>query len=127
MGKQKEGSLQERIQKLIERRGGYCKKNWGNMTSEPGVADITACYKGLYLAIEVKEGNNTPSPQQGIHARNVWKAGGVCIVVWDVKTVETVLIHIDSLLLYDYSIDYINFNLKTIFLPINKIDDGTRW
>ena len=126
MGKQKEGSLQERIQKLIERRGGYCKKNWGNMTSEPGVADITACYKGLYLAIEVKEGNNTPSPQQGIHARNVWKAGGVCIVVWDVKTVETVLGFIDRW--YTYLEDYgtVAKGVETQ-IKLLGIDDGTRW
>ena len=54
MSVKSETNLQERIQKLIKARGGYVNKNWGSMISEPGIADLTVCYKGLYLALEVK-------------------------------------------------------------------------
>ena len=74
MGVKPETPLQQRIKRLIKSRGGYAQKNHGDMISEPGEADITAGYKGLYLAIEVKDGDNKPSVQQGIHCRQVLKS-----------------------------------------------------
>lgn len=115
MGKQKEGSLQERIQKLITQRGGYCFKNHGDMTTEPGRPDIVCCYKGLFVAIEVKVDNNKPSPAQGIHCRKIWQAGGIAVIVWSVKEVERLLYLID------------NHILSPLNMQINRLDDGTRW
>lgn len=126
MSKQKETLLQSRIQKVIEFFGGYCKKNWGNMTSEPGVADITLCYEGLYICIEVKVDNNTPSKQQGIHARNVWKAGGICIVAWDTEVVRKLFNYIDNKLDSNTELMYLHKDIKE-FLKANNIDDGTKW
>lgn len=96
MGKKEETTLQENIQKVIERRGGYVNKNWGSMISAPGIADLTVCYKGLYLAIEVKVGDNKPSKAQGIHARMVWKANGITAVVWSTEEVIKILDIIDK-------------------------------
>lgn len=95
MAKQKEGSLQERVQKLIVRRGGYIHKNWGNMTTAPGIADLTVCYKGIYIVFECKVDNNEPSRQQGIHCRLVRKANGLTAIVWHTNDVEEVLNTID--------------------------------
>lgn len=125
MGVKEETSLQERIQKLIEARGGYVNKNWGSMISKPGIADLTACYKGLYLALEVKVGDNKPTPAQGIHARKVDKALGITAAVWSTEEVEKILDIIDKNikdwphlhLLADISQD----------LCEAKIDDGTRY
>lgn len=125
MGTKKETLLQQRIQKLIESRGGYITKNWGSMVSEPGVADLTACYKGLYLAIEVKVDKNKPSPAQGVHARLVHRANGITAVVWSIEEVETIL-------------DTIDFCLKgwpilgmlsdiSCQLDAGNIDNGTRY
>lgn len=122
MGVMKETRLQQRIQKLIKRRGGYVNKNHGSMISEPGIADLTVCYRGIYLALEVKEGDNTPSAEQGIHARNVWKAGGICAVTWTIEEAETVLNILD---------DYADGNIRKGFIKLEfenaNIDDGTRW
>ena len=71
MGKQKEGSLQERIQILLKKRGAYCFKNHGDMTTEPGRPDIICCYKGMFVAIEAKVDDNKPSKAQGIHCRKI--------------------------------------------------------
>ena len=121
MGKQKEGQLQERIQKLIESKGGYAHKNWGNMTSEPGVADITACYKGMYLALEVKVDDNKPSKQQGIHCRMVQKAGGITAILWHIEELETILKYLD---IYE---GVISPKVIQHYLTEAGIDDGTRW
>lgn len=95
MGVQPETYLQQRIQRIIEKRGGYCHKNHGSMISEPGIADITCCYKGIYIALECKIGDNKPSPQQGVHSRKVWKAGGMSFIVWSTEQVEQILDTID--------------------------------
>lgn len=124
MGTKSETSLQERIQKLIRARGGYVNKNWGNMTSEPGIADLTVCYKGLYLALEVKVDDNIPTPAQGIHARQVWKSNGLIAAVWSVEEVKTILDIIDN---------FYGSELQGCFLNIrhtmNKcmIDNGQRY
>ena len=122
MAKQKEGSLQERIQRLIERRGGYVHKNWGSMISEPGVADLTVCYKGVYLALETKVDNNTPSRAQGIHCRKVQKSGGITAIVWSIEEVKTILQCID-----DWYNEWVKFHKLQKYINDCGIDDGTRW
>ena len=126
MGKQKEGSLQERIQKIITQRGGYCFKNHGDMTTEPGRPDIVCCYNGLFIAIEVKVDNNKPSAQQGIHCRNIWKAGGIAIITWDVSSVADLLGHIDYCLEQHYPLEDIIHECDC-FMKKYYIDDGTKW
>lgn len=117
-----ETRLQQSIQNLIESRGGYVKKNHGNMITKKGIADLTACYKGFYLAIETKEDGNIPTQAQGIHCRRVKKAGGVSIIARSKEDVKILLDAID---------EYYDKSLVTIFMDdlINYkyIDDGTRY
>lgn len=127
MSVKEETALQERIQRLIEARGGYVNKNWGNMTSAPGIADLTVCYKGLYIALEVKVGENKPTQAQGIHARCVQRAGGITAVVWSIKEVEKILDIIDYVVHLEFErldcyIGHIQFNARDY-----NIDDGTRY
>ena len=123
MGKQKEGSLQERIQKLITKRGGYCFKNHGDMTTEPGRPDIICCYKGLFVAIEAKVDNNKPSSAQGIHCRKIWQAGGIAVIVWSIEEVEALLLALDEIAAGHIREGYIQ---KEITYGAG-LDDGTRW
>ena len=126
MGKQKEGSLQERIQKLIVKRGGYCFKNHGDMTTEPGRPDIVCCYKGLFVAIEAKVDNNKPSAQQGIHCRNIWKAGGIACIVWSIEEVDKLLLNIEYVVQHRYSMQNSILFIHDAMREDN-LDDGTRW
>lgn len=126
MGVKAETSLQKRIQNLIIKRGGYVNKNWGNMTSKPGIGDLTCGYKGFYIAIEVKEDNNTPSLAQGIHCRKVWHAGNIAMIAWSVEEVTTLLEILDSCIKRNLSIkDSIEFTRSA--MKTYLIDDGTRW
>lgn len=117
MSRQKEGSLQGRIQKLIKSRGGYCFKNHGDMSTEPGRPDIVCCYQGLFIAIEAKIDENKPSAAQGIHCRSIWQAGGIAVIVWSIAEVEKLLWIIDQ--------HPARIVLKTFIQ--NELDDGTRW
>lgn len=122
MSKQKEGSLQERIQKIITKRGGYCFKNHGDMTTEPGRPDIICCYKGLFVAIEAKVDDNKPSAQQGIHCRNIWKAGGIACIVWSTEEMEKLLTILDEIAYGNIDKCWAQNELQWA-----KLDDGTRW
>lgn len=125
MGVKPETYLQRRIQKLIQGRSGYTHKNLGSMVSAPGVSDITVCYKGLYITLECKVDQNKPSPAQGVHARNVQKAGGLTAVVWTIKEVELILDIIDELVA-QYKVDTIIDCIKGL-MKVAQIDDCTRY
>jgi len=124
--KQHESNLQTRVQRLIESRGGYAQKNHGSMISEPGIADIFCCYKGLFIAIELKEKGNKPSKQQGIHCRLVRKAFGVSLVSWSVESVALLLDFIDKCILEYCSIQEMFERIES-FYKEKGLDNGEKW
>lgn len=126
MAKQKEGSLQERIQRFIEKQGGYCFKNHGDMTTEPGRPDIVCCYKGLFIGIEVKVDDNEPTRHQGIHCRKIWNAGGIAFITWDLNTVKMVLSFADRWINANCLLSEIQKGAETQMIFAN-IDDGRDW
>ena len=46
-----------------------------------GVPDIVVCYKGLFVGIECKAGNNKPTPLQEKHLDEIRAAGGTALVI----------------------------------------------
>ena len=61
--------------------------------SEGGVADLIICYKGRYIAAELKAANGTPSASQLLFIQKVRKAGGTAALVRTVAELfELVLI-----------------------------------
>lgn len=94
MAVKQETPLQSKIQKLIQKRGGYVFKNHGSMIAEPGRSDLTFCYLGRYVSFEVKVGDNQPTEQQLIHLRNVQRAGGFAFVV---RSVAEASYHLDMI------------------------------
>lgn len=124
--RQHESNLQSRVQRLIETRGGYVHKNHGSMISEPGVADLFCCYKGLFIAIELKEKGNHPSKHQGIHCRLVKRAFGISLVSWGVEDVNTLLDFIDKCIM-DYCAVQEIFEKLCKFYEEKGLDNGENW
>jgi hypothetical protein len=54
-----------------------------------GVPDIVVCYKGRFIGIECKAGDNKPTPLQKKALRDIELAGGISMWVTE-KNVETV-------------------------------------
>ena len=127
MAIKRETSLQERIQTLIESKGGYVIKTHGDMTTEPGIPDLIFCYKGLFIAFEVKVDNNEPSRQQGIHCRNIHKASGIASIIWNIEQAKIVLTSIDRMMAIHNNI--VPELIKSIVptLQLDGIDDGKGW
>lgn len=79
----KESVLVTKIIDLIRERGGYAENIWGGGFQSAGIPDILACYKGVFLGIEVKVGKNKPSALQTAKVNLINQAGGLAFVTWD--------------------------------------------
>lgn len=76
----KESALQKQIIDYMTGRGAYVVNNHGSSYSHKGVADLSVCYQGKYIAVECKVGKNKLSEAQKVHAERLKRAGGVTIV-----------------------------------------------
>lgn len=92
----KEQDIQRKIIKYLESVGAYVVKVVASNKS--GTPDILACYRGIFLAIEVKrpETKTNVSELQEYNIKKIKEAGGVAIVSWDLDAVKAVVENINS-------------------------------
>lgn len=69
----------------------YCFKEHGGSYGSSGIPDIICCYKGQFVAFEVKTAKGKTTPLQDINIRNIKRAGGTAIVVRSLDEVKSVL------------------------------------
>jgi penicillin-binding protein-related factor A (putative recombinase) len=84
-----EKDLQKAVIDLLEYKGAVVIKinNVGIMKPngqyipprQKGISDLIACYKGKFIAIELKAGNNKPTEYQLTFLEQVKKAGGIAL------------------------------------------------
>lgn len=53
----------------------------GSAFSSRGVPDILLCVKGRFMAVELKVGDNRPTPLQEDYLRRIGMAGGMAFVI----------------------------------------------
>lgn len=56
-------------------------KQHGSAFSSRGVPDILLCIKGAFVAVELKVGDNRPTPLQAEYMERIKKAGGMAMVI----------------------------------------------
>ena len=91
----KEGTLVAKIKKYLIKNGAYCENIWGGGFQAAGIPDIIACYKGIFLGIEVKLDYNKPSEIQKAKLKLINNAGGIGIVAYSIDDVAEVLKEVD--------------------------------
>lgn len=91
----KEGTLVAKIKKYLIKNGAYCENIWGGGFQAAGIPDIIACYKGVFLGIEVKLDYNKPSEIQKAKLKLINNAGGIGIVAYSIDDVAEVLKEVD--------------------------------
>ena len=91
----KEGTLVAKIKKYLIKNGAYCENIWGGGFQAAGIPDIIACYKGIFLGIEVKLDYNKPSEIQKAKLKLINNAGGIGIVAYSIDDVTEVLREVD--------------------------------
>lgn len=92
-----EARLVRRIQQVIKRRGGRSFKIHGgdNPFQEVGIPDLLVCYKGYFVAIEVKTPAGKLSTRQEFVLETIRQAGGIVLVTRSVEKVEATLDKLD--------------------------------
>lgn len=92
----KEQDIQRKIIKYLESVGAYVVKVVASNKS--GTPDILACYRGIFLAIEVKrpETKTNVSELQEYNIKKIKEAGGIAIVSWDLDAVKATIEDINS-------------------------------
>lgn len=92
----KEQDIQRKIIKYLESVGAYVVKVVASNKS--GTPDILACYRGIFLAVEVKrpETKTNVSELQEYNIKKIKEAGGIAIVSWDLDAVKAVVENINS-------------------------------
>ena len=87
----REKSIENKIKTYLRSKGAYCVKYHGNQFSQVGVADLLVCYKGRFLAIEIKNETGKTSPLQDVNIQMVKDAGGISFVARSVEDVRAVI------------------------------------
>lgn len=100
----KESTFQEKCIKLLRKKGAYVENiSGGSIYQASGISDLIACYKGVYLGLELKTGDYKPTELQKSKLNNVIRAGGVGqVIIHDpkrkldgFKTLSSFLLYID--------------------------------
>lgn len=91
----KEQDYQRNIVKFLEKEGAYVVKVI--TASKKGVPDVIACYRGRFIAIEVKTPDtmNDASPLQLYNLGTIKEAEGYSIVACEIAPINLIINTID--------------------------------
>lgn len=77
-----EKRFETKVRKFLEERGAYVVKYFGCGFSQAGVPDLLCCYKGRFIALEIKSEKGHPSDLQLFNVRKINEAGGMALVLY---------------------------------------------
>ena len=88
-----EANVKNKVKRILKEYGAYQFSPQTGGYGRSGIPDIIACYKGTFIAIECKAGNNKPTKLQEKELRDIALVGGyVCVINEDnMKDVRTLL------------------------------------
>lgn len=118
MTTQPETRIQRAIQAMVRERGGFVFKVHGSETMMAGLPDLIVCYRGLFVAFEVKTPSGKVSPRQRYVMRNIMGAQGVVTVPRSVADASAVLDTID---------EYADNNKELTGVLSVIFENGDRW
>jgi hypothetical protein len=72
-----EKKLQDKCIKFLKSKGIYHINQFGNGWSSKGAPDLTVCINGLFVAFELKVGENDLQDDQKLHRQRIKKSGGL--------------------------------------------------
>lgn len=92
----RERTIQRACLKVLRDAGGYAVNIAGGPAIDVGTPDIFGCYRGRFIAIEVKRPGQTPTAIQKHRLKQVSEAGGFAIVATNKADVIVALQRIDE-------------------------------
>ena len=82
-----EKKVKDKVTKLLKSMGIYYFSPATHGFGRSGVPDLICCYNGLFVGIECKAGNNTPTALQEKEMQAIRTAGGYTFVINE-QTIE---------------------------------------
>lgn len=86
-----EKSIVKAIIQLLKARGAWYVKYHGHRAGRAGVPDILACFRGRFIAIEVKQPTGRTTKLQDMELAALERAGAVTVIATSKEQVEEVL------------------------------------
>jgi Holliday junction resolvase len=81
MAQTPEKKVKDKVVKLLKQHGVYYFFPATHGFGRSGVPDVVCCFKGHFIAIECKAGNNTPTVLQEKEMADIRKMGGTTFVI----------------------------------------------
>jgi Holliday junction resolvase len=81
MATTKEGLVKKKVKKILDDLGAYHFSPMATGFGRSGVPDIIACYKGKFIGIECKSGDNKPTLLQLRNIDDIKRNQGLAIVI----------------------------------------------
>lgn len=112
----KEAQFSKLVTKYLQEKGALVTNIAGGSNYQrAGVSDLLVCYKGHFIALELKVGNYQPDPLQLRYLLYVRNSGGIGIVLRDtIEELETILYLIDNNAISQYRQHDIKLELEEI-------------
>ena len=76
-----EAKVKKKVVNVLKENGAYYFFPATGGYGRSGVPDIVACYRGVFIGIECKAGNNKPTALQEAELRKIKEANGFTLVV----------------------------------------------
>ncbi len=76
-----EAKVKKRVVNVLKENGAYYFFPATGGYGRSGVPDIVACYRGVFIGIECKAGNNKPTALQEAEMRKIREANGFTLVI----------------------------------------------
>lgn len=92
-----ESKVVKKILEHLRSRGAFATKSYGNPVVTRGLPDIICCYRGRYIALEVKrDPSGKPTELQAFRLAEITRAGGIARVISSVDEAKALLDRIDE-------------------------------
>ena len=91
-----ERNIQTAIVTAVKARGAWVVNMHGSQFGRAGVPDLILCYRGLFVALEVKQPGKRPKPLQRHEISMIRRAGGTAEIVTSKTEAIAVLDLIDE-------------------------------
>jgi Holliday junction resolvase len=76
-----EAKVKKKVVNVLKENGAYYFFPATGGYGRSGVPDIVACYRGVFIGIECKAGNNKPTALQEAELRKIKEANGFTLVI----------------------------------------------
>lgn len=93
---QPESRIVAQIKKYLKGQGAFCFKVWGSEFMMAGLPDLICCYRGRFLAIEVKTPIGKVSARQHYVHNLIERAGGIVGVARSVEDAQTLVAAVEA-------------------------------